>query len=183
MPAMIFINVDLPAPFSPISAWTWPRFKRNDTSSRASTPGKALRTLVTSSRYSAPGTAPLCRMISAVDGLMVAMALRPQFSLEFLCGPSQGGVRYLTQNASKGRRRAWVARLRRSAWASGREGVGRSVLLHELIHVSRGHEQEGDVDLLLDRFAGSERQSGVDRTLALAGSVLEDGDLEVACLH
>src|ERR1700722_12401381 len=74
---MIFISVDLPAPFSPISAWTWPRLRRNDTSSSASTPGKALRTFETSSRYSAPGMAPLCLTISAVEGLMVAMALRP----------------------------------------------------------------------------------------------------------
>src|ERR1700722_14719439 len=75
MPAMIFINVDLPAPFSPISAWTWPRLRRNETSSSASTPGKALRTFSTSSRYSEPGTAPLARTICAVDGLNVAMAL------------------------------------------------------------------------------------------------------------
>src|ERR1700674_4266790 len=44
MPAMIFISVDLPAPFSPISAWTWPRFSRNATLSSASTPGNASRT-------------------------------------------------------------------------------------------------------------------------------------------
>src|ERR1700722_9001561 len=74
---MIFISVDLPAPFSPMSAWTCPRFSRNDTSSSASTPGKALRTFETSSRYSAPGIAPLCLTISAVEGLIVAMVFLP----------------------------------------------------------------------------------------------------------
>ena len=39
--------------------------------------GKALRTFETSSRYSAPGTAPLCRTISAVEGLIVAMVFLP----------------------------------------------------------------------------------------------------------
>src|SRR5882762_1775523 len=43
MPAMIFISVDLPAPFSPINAWTVPACSRNRTLSRATTPGKALR--------------------------------------------------------------------------------------------------------------------------------------------
>src|SRR5271166_1873878 len=180
MPAMIFISVDLPAPFSPISAWTWPRFRRNDTSSSASTPGKALRTLATSSRYSAPGTAPLRRMISAVDGLMVAMALRP----ESWRRPSCRGLRKIA-----GRRR------RRTSWrappglpfparkANRERRASHSVLLRELVHVGRGHELEGNVDLLVDRLAGGERERRVDRALALAGGVLEHRDLEVARFH
>src|SRR5271166_2505373 len=180
MPAMIFISVDLPAPFSPMSAWTWPRFRRNDTSSSASTPGKALRTPTTSSRYSAPGTAPLCRMISAVDGLMVAMALRP----ENWRRPWFRGLRRSYHKIAGGGRRPHASGgafpTRR---ASLKRGASRSVLLHELVHVGRGHQLEGNVDLLVDRLAGGERERRVDRALALAGGVLEHGDLEVARLH
>src|SRR5579859_5359503 len=50
---MIFISVDLPAPFSPIRAWTVPRRTRNCTPSRATTPGKDLPTPRTSSTQSA----------------------------------------------------------------------------------------------------------------------------------
>src|SRR5215471_17349557 len=39
----MFINVDLPAPFSPSSACTSPRRTSNDTSSLATTPGNSLR--------------------------------------------------------------------------------------------------------------------------------------------
>src|ERR1700722_5630208 len=74
MPAMIFISVDLPAPFSAISAWTWPRLRRKETLSSASTPGNALRTFSTSSRYSAFGTAPLSRTNCAVVGLSIVRA-------------------------------------------------------------------------------------------------------------
>ena len=38
-PVSALISVDLPAPFSPSRAWTSPGNSRNDTSSRASTPG------------------------------------------------------------------------------------------------------------------------------------------------
>src|SRR4051812_12793429 len=41
-PPRIFINVLLPAPFSPISASTSPAFDSNDTSLSATTPGKRL---------------------------------------------------------------------------------------------------------------------------------------------
>src|SRR3990167_9835264 len=51
MPAMIFIRVDLPAPFSPISARTEPGRTRSCTSDNATTPGKPLLTLMISSRY------------------------------------------------------------------------------------------------------------------------------------
>src|SRR5512144_2620978 len=40
MPYRTRINVDLPAPFSPISAWTSPARSSRSTSSLASTPGK-----------------------------------------------------------------------------------------------------------------------------------------------
>src|SRR5271170_5513180 len=150
MPAMIFISVDLPAPFSPISAWTWPRFKRNDTSSSASTPGKDLRTLATSSRYLAPGTAPLCRTISAVDGLMVAMALRPLMIAQISASDSYHKPR---RNAGGGRK-ATASGIspqpsRRGGKARARSVRG-SVLLYELIHIGWGHELEGNVDLLVD---------------------------------
>ncbi len=39
-PAMIFIRVDLPAPFSPITAWTSPFLIFKEIESRALTPGK-----------------------------------------------------------------------------------------------------------------------------------------------
>src|SRR6266851_8999469 len=57
MPAMIFISVDLPAPFSPISAWTVPACSRNRTLSRATTPGKALRMPSISSNGTAASSA------------------------------------------------------------------------------------------------------------------------------
>src|SRR5690349_11162512 len=55
MPAMIFIRVDLPAPFSPIRASTEPGRTRNCTSDNATTPGKPLLTLTTSNRYGSSG--------------------------------------------------------------------------------------------------------------------------------
>ena len=39
MPARIFIRVDLPAPFSPMSAWTSPARRSNRADFRACTPG------------------------------------------------------------------------------------------------------------------------------------------------
>jgi hypothetical protein len=39
-PVKTLIRVDLPAPFSPIKAWTSPFFKEKSTFSRARTPGK-----------------------------------------------------------------------------------------------------------------------------------------------
>src|SRR5262249_56200668 len=50
IPAMIFMRVDLPAPFSPIRACTVPRSTRIETSSSAATPGKLLLMFRTSSR-------------------------------------------------------------------------------------------------------------------------------------
>src|SRR5688500_17549572 len=44
MPAITFIRVDLPAPFSPTTARHSPADRRADTPSRATTPGNALRT-------------------------------------------------------------------------------------------------------------------------------------------
>src|SRR6218665_155187 len=52
---MIFISVDLPAPFSPSSACTEPGRRRNCTLSRATTPGKDLLTPRTCSRQGGPG--------------------------------------------------------------------------------------------------------------------------------
>src|SRR5262245_44279230 len=49
-PAMIFISVDLPAPFSPMSACTDPGLTCIDTSSSATTPGKPFRTPCTSTK-------------------------------------------------------------------------------------------------------------------------------------
>src|SRR5689334_7162697 len=48
IPAMIFISVDLPAPFSPMTACTVPGSTRKETSSSAMTPGNALQTFLTS---------------------------------------------------------------------------------------------------------------------------------------
>src|SRR5918997_3080941 len=44
-PVMILISVDLPAPFSPTSAWTSPRATSSDAPRSAGTPPKALSTL------------------------------------------------------------------------------------------------------------------------------------------
>src|SRR5580704_6992944 len=148
---MIFISVDLPAPFSPIKAWTWPRFSRNDTSSSASTPGKALRTFETSSRYSAPGMAPLCLTISAVEGLMVAMALRPVQISDLSAPEDYAGPHSIFQrDGPEALGRSGVSGRPRLAERTGetKRHSGSSVLLHELINVSRRHQLEGDVDLL-----------------------------------
>ena len=48
-PDTIFISVDLPAPFSPTTAWTSPGMNWRLTSSRATTPGKRLLMFCTSS--------------------------------------------------------------------------------------------------------------------------------------
>src|SRR3984885_11689986 len=56
---MIFMRVDLPAPFSPISACTVPALRLSETSSSATTPGNALLTCLTSSRHcGAAGAGP-----------------------------------------------------------------------------------------------------------------------------
>src|SRR5215469_6762075 len=57
IPAMIFMRVDLPAPFSPISACTVPRSTRSETSSSAATPGKLLLMFRASSRQRSGGAA------------------------------------------------------------------------------------------------------------------------------
>ncbi|MNI34328.1 hypothetical protein D3C73_883170 [compost metagenome] len=71
MPAMIFIKVDLPAPFSPIRANTEPGRTRSCTSDKATTPGKPLLTLTISNRYGsstgvAVGWTPINGVLEAV---------------------------------------------------------------------------------------------------------------------
>src|ERR1700722_13202137 len=171
MPAMIFISVDLPAPFSPISAWTWPRLRRKETLSSASTPGNALRTFSTSSRYSAFGTAPLSRTNCAVVGLsMVRAPERPTPTPPIRTGRGKSGGDTFSPPRS----------LRRGARGSSRKP---SVLLHEVAHVGRRHQLERNVGLLVDGLARGERESRIDRALALSGRVLEHGDLQIARLH
>src|SRR5579872_5666833 len=46
-PVMILTSVDLPAPFSPISAWISPPLSSSETSSSARTPGKYFETAST----------------------------------------------------------------------------------------------------------------------------------------
>lgn len=57
-----------------------------------------------------------------------------------------------------------------------------SVLGDEVLDVGRRHELEGNVDLLVDLFALGEIERCIERALALAGSILEDGDIETACM-
>src|ERR1700675_613508 len=131
MPAMIFISVDLPAPFSPISAWTWPRLRRTETLSSASTPGNALRTFSTSSRYSAFGTAPLSRTNCAVVGLSIVRApKRPT--------PAPSREKW------GGERAAAVLSPLPVLYGEGPGGSSRkpSVLLHEVAHVGWRHQLE-----------------------------------------
>src|ERR1700722_16620568 len=198
MPAMIFISVDLPAPFSPISACTWPRLKRNETLSSARTPGKALRTFSTSSRYSAFGTAPLARTICAVVGLSISAAL--------LLWSAPAFARYARRRLTDGPSRQDAEGVKRASAASGKRATsanplgpqsaapmrGRrsggpraagSVLLGEVGPVGRPHQLELDIDFLVYALAGRELERGVDRALALTGGVLEHRDLEVARFH
>ena len=56
-PVMTLISVDLPAPFSPIRAWTSPARRVKSTSWSARTPGNDLVTPETA-RTSVPGVAP-----------------------------------------------------------------------------------------------------------------------------
>src|ERR1700733_15691723 len=85
------------------------------------------------------------------------------------------------------RTRRRVGRLRAAGALLDREKAGEgcfsSVLFHELVDVSRGHELERNVDLLVDLLSFGEFERSVDRALALARSVLEHSDLEVASLH
>src|SRR5215218_1622028 len=64
---MTLISVDLPAPFSPTSAWTSPRATANDTSSSATTPGQRLLTERASST-GAPSGALACSRESLIGG-------------------------------------------------------------------------------------------------------------------
>src|SRR6195952_2020558 len=154
MPARIFIRVDLPAPFSPISACTVPRFSRNETSSSATTPGNSLRIPSALSRYSAFGIAPLARTAAMVDGLT---------AISFPPGTS--------------------SKEKTDAGHPASVTVGSSVLLDEILDVFRRHKLEGDVDLLVHLLALGERERRTHGPLALAGRILEHGDLEVAGLH
>ena len=52
-----------------------------------------------------------------------------------------------------------------------------------IVHVGGRDELERDLDVALDRLALGELQRRVDRALALAGGVLEHGDVELARLH
>src|ERR671921_448913 len=47
-PVMILIRVDLPAPFSPTNAWTWPACRARSTRSSARVPANRLETSTTS---------------------------------------------------------------------------------------------------------------------------------------
>src|SRR6185437_5214598 len=49
------MSVDLPAPFSPTSAWTSPGLMSSETPSSAMTPGKVLRTFSTANRMPSRG--------------------------------------------------------------------------------------------------------------------------------
>src|SRR4051794_20816695 len=69
MPAMIFISVDLPAPFSPISACTVPGRNLKDTLSSARTPGNSLRAFSTSRRNAYTGGAAPVGAAAAIEGL------------------------------------------------------------------------------------------------------------------
>src|SRR5690606_21595826 len=130
-------------------ACTVPRFSRNWTSSSATTPGNSLRIPSAVRRYSALGAAPLVRIAAMVVGLtIVSSSLR-----------------------SKLKRNVGRASVR--ARARYRAACGRSVLGLEVGDIGRSHELEGNIDARLHRFAAGELEGGVDRSLALAGGILE----------
>src|SRR5947208_15138770 len=71
-PAKMPTNVDLPAPFSPTSAWTSPPRSSNDTSRSAVTPPYDLLTDDASSRAIGQSDNGKCQMLNAKSVLLLA---------------------------------------------------------------------------------------------------------------
>src|SRR3978361_1089647 len=67
-PVMTLIRVDLPAPFSPTSAWMSPGNSLKDTLSRASTPGNRFDPPVPAPTVPALSVPPLVPVVSAGTG-------------------------------------------------------------------------------------------------------------------
>ena len=80
-PVTISISVDLPAPFSPISARIPPAFNSSDTLSSAHTPGKA---------FVAASTARFMSGLPAVDGAPAIQADGGEDEAPSANGPSRG---------------------------------------------------------------------------------------------
>ena len=58
-----------------------------------------------------------------------------------------------------------------------------SILFQEVADVGRRHQLEGDIDLLVHRFALGKLECCIKRTSTLARRVLEHGRIEIARLH
>src|SRR3984893_23611 len=73
---MIFMRVDLPAPFSPMRACTVPHLSCRETSSSATTPGNRLLTFLTSSRQPSGASLARPRMACSVPAQVIRQISR-----------------------------------------------------------------------------------------------------------
>src|ERR1041384_4715540 len=73
MPVSTLISVDLPAPFSPTSAWISPRSSEKFTSSRARTPAKVLVKPATSITGPADGSVGIGELLLGVRGVVLVV--------------------------------------------------------------------------------------------------------------
>src|SRR5471032_782833 len=166
---MIFISVDLPAPFSPISACTVTRRSLNFTLSRATTPGNFFRTPKTSSSNSSVRAAGLGVSVSTVSAMdMVPLWWPP------------GAASAPLHQGQDGRGQYEVSTRSVPGWY---ELSTRLILGAVLGQVRRGHQFERNPDHRFGLLALGQRERGVDGDLALLRGVLEHRDLQVASLH
>src|SRR3954454_23408800 len=91
-PMSIFINVDLPAPFSPRMPWMRPDRSERLTRSQAMTFPKRLEMSTNSAAGGEPGSPPvLCSAAAAVTGCWSAAGKRRRVDLVELIGELAGG--------------------------------------------------------------------------------------------
>src|SRR5579862_7461778 len=121
---MIFISVDLPAPFSPIRACTECERSLSETPSSATTPGNALRISRASSRYSAGAS---------------SATLLTGYSAPEIAG-KVGGSYQLERHPHEARHALAPAELQRRI--HGAAALCRCILEHGHLELSRLHRRE-----------------------------------------
>ena len=100
-PAMILISVDLPAPFSPRTAWIVPRRQAKSTPSRARTPAKCFETPVS---WTWGWSLDMARVPPAAAGPPAAVAHMSASDCAMMAGPEmftpQGGNSFTVKKLS-----------------------------------------------------------------------------------